>query len=154
MRSVWARGAVVFVVVFAAALIFSEYHPAWLVGEWWRTQTTLTLGGEHIVAEVRDTPRARTQGLSGRDFLEEGKGMLFVFPVDGYYSFWMKDMKFPIDIVWISKDGSVVDIQNEVSPETYPEYSFAPQDTARYVLELRAGFVKEHGVSVGSVVEF
>src|SRR3989344_4432018 len=154
MRRSWTRVALIVGIVFLISYAVAGNFSVFLFGEWWRTKTTLTLGGEHIVAEVRDTPGARERGLSLRDSLEEDTGMLFVFPNDARHSFWMKDMKFPIDIVWISKEGKVVDIQHEVAPETYPEYSFAPQDIARYVLELRAGWAKEHDVSVGGVVEF
>ena len=59
--------------------------------------------------EVADTDASRTLGLSGRDSLDSGAGMLFTFDAPGIYPFWMKDMKFPLDMVWIDS-GKVVDV--------------------------------------------
>ena len=75
----------------------------------------------------------------------------FVFPKDGIYAFWMKDMLFSIDILWLSARGSVVYMAQNVSPDTYPQ-SFQPEMLARYVLELPAGYVKEYNVVVGDIV--
>ena len=61
-----------------------------------------------VCASVADTPEARQQGLSGRAGLGESEGMLFVFPKDGEYAFWMKDMRFSIDILWLSGNGTIV----------------------------------------------
>ncbi|MDO8575927.1 MAG: DUF192 domain-containing protein, partial [bacterium] len=83
--------------------------------------------------------------------LAADEGMLFVSPEDGGHAFWMKDMLFPIDILWISADGRVVYMAENVSPDTYPQ-SFRPDAPARYVLELPAGYAGAHGVSVGDVV--
>jgi uncharacterized membrane protein (UPF0127 family) len=77
--------------------------------------------------------------------------MLFVFPEDGLYSFWMKDMLISIDILWISADGEIVHIVERVSPESYPEH-FVSESPARYVLELPAGYVGSRGISVGDIV--
>ncbi|OGG75148.1 hypothetical protein A3H74_04090 [Candidatus Kaiserbacteria bacterium RIFCSPLOWO2_02_FULL_51_13] len=177
------KALVIFTVLgalYATVFISGVTNPfSWFVGEWWRTEVTIEIGGERIKAHVRDTPKARAEGLSGWEALSDGEGMLFVFSEDGHHTFWMKDMNFPIDIVWISESGpahlpsvcsgkartrkaqteskcaggEVVDIKHNVSPDTYPEYSFAPQVPARYVLELPAGWMVEHGVVVGDDVE-
>ena len=112
---------------------------------------TVQLDGQTIHVAVVDTPVARQRGLSGRQGLAGDEGMLFVFPQNGRYSFWMKDMLFVIDIVWISADGSIVDMVQNVSPDTYPT-SFVPKAPARYVLELPAGYVKDHNVQIGDIV--
>jgi len=77
--------------------------------------------------------------------------MLFVFPEDGKYAFWMKDMRFSIDILWLSADGRVVYMALNVSPDTYPQV-FRPDVPARYVLELPAGYAKAHAVRIGDIV--
>ena len=112
------------------------------------TEKTITIGGQVVHIDVADTVATREQGLSGRADLSEDEGMLFVFPEDGSYGFWMKDMLFSIDIVWISQEGDIVDITSRVSPDTYPE-AFFPQKPVRYVLELSAGFVERHDVQIG-----
>lgn len=101
-------------------------------------------GGHRLNLEVVDTERERTRGLSGRESLGKNAGMLFVFPVSNTYGFWMKDMNFSIDIVWLDENFEIVYIKEEVSPETYPE-SFRPDTPARYVLEVNAGVMNEMG---------
>lgn len=112
---------------------------------------TVTIGGHTIFVEIQDTDSERNKGLSGRSSLAEGRGMLFVFEGDGIYSFWMKDMLFPIDIIWISSNGNIVDINENVAPDTYPK-TFSSQSPARYVLELPANTVKRLRISVGDIV--
>jgi len=114
-------------------------------------QQTVQVGGTSIRATIADTPATREKGLSGRAGLANDEGMLFIFPRDGTYSFWMKDMRFSIDIIWISAGGRIVHIAPDVSPETYPE-DFVSPTPARYVLEVPAGFAGVHGLDVGDIV--
>ena len=89
-----------------------------------------------IAVEVVDTPELRRQGLSGRESLAEDRGMLFVFDeVSSDNCFWMKDMNFSIDMVWMNENREVVTVTPNVSPETYPE-TFCPEAPAKYGLEL------------------
>lgn len=114
---------------------------------------TIQLKGQSIRISIADTETARQQGLSGRAGLAADEGMLFVFPEDGKYAFWMKDMLFSIDILWLSGDGAVVYMAENVSPDTYPQ-NFQPLVSARYALELPAGYAKEYNVVVGDLVRF
>lgn len=109
------------------------------------TSPTVELKGRIIRVMLADTPEERERGLSGWEELAEDEGMLFVFPEDGRYAFWMKDMRFSIDILWISREGVVVDMRENVSPESYPT-TFTPRTEARYVLELPAGYLEEYNV--------
>ncbi len=106
-----------------------------------------------VGVEVADNPLARTQGLSGRESLQEGEGLLFVFDRPGRHSFWMKDMNFPIDIIWLEGDGDVVHIEKDVRPDSYPQ-TFTPRLPARYVLEVNAGFTENQNIKVGDKAEF
>lgn len=108
------------------------------------------IGGTRVAVSIADTPEERSQGLSGRAPLAENEGMLFIFPEDGKHGFWMKDMRFSIDIIWLSSEDVVVHIEEHVSPESYPA-SFASQNPARFVLEVPAGFAKTHNIALGSV---
>jgi uncharacterized membrane protein (UPF0127 family) len=103
--------------------------------------------------QVADTGPARTLGLSNRTFLAEGTGLLFIFEKDGYYPFWMKDMNFPIDIIWIDTQKQIVHIAQNVSPDTYPS-TFASKELARYVLEIPAGDAHRYGFEKGTRVDF
>lgn len=117
------------------------------------SEKVLTINGTSVAIAVVDTPQERERGLSGTTRLSEGDGMLFVFERDDQHSFWMKDMHFPIDIIWISAAKRVVYIEKDVSPDTFPQ-SFTPPTRARYVLEVPTGFSDRHGIGVGSSVEF
>ncbi|OGG58651.1 hypothetical protein A2853_02885 [Candidatus Kaiserbacteria bacterium RIFCSPHIGHO2_01_FULL_55_17] len=113
--------------------------------------STVQLKGRTIRVTLADTPEEREKGLSGWNGLSEDEGMLFVFEDDGKPAFWMKDMKFAIDILWISREGMVVDMRQDVSPETYPT-AFAPRSEARYVLELPAGYTETHQIRLEDIV--
>ncbi|MCX6751552.1 MAG: DUF192 domain-containing protein, partial [Candidatus Nomurabacteria bacterium] len=93
-------------------------------------------------------PEAQEKGLSGRKSLNEDQGMLFVFYKSEIYPFWMKDMNFAIDIIWIDEDFRVVFIKKNASTQSYPE-TFTPNQNARYVLEGSAGFSEKNNLKVG-----
>ncbi|MBU0750498.1 DUF192 domain-containing protein [Patescibacteria group bacterium] len=101
--------------------------------------------------EVVDTEAAREQGLSGRTDVPDNYGMLFVFETKDRYSFWMKDMLVPIDIIWLADDGSIVEIEDSVSPDTYPN-SFTAPTPVKYVLETRARYARDNGWGIGTNV--
>ena len=117
-------------------------------GEVRNTPGTITgsVDGRPYVFEVRRTPEERAQGLSGRSGLTDDEGMLFIFDYDARHGFWMKDMLFALDIIWLDADMNVVHAETDVSPDTYPR-SFVPTVPARYVLEINAGTYKNGPVS-------
>lgn len=106
-----------------------------------------------VYLEIAQTPEDRARGLSGRASLSEDQGMLFVFEETARHGFWMKDMNFPIDIIWIDQDFSVVDIKHEAVPDSFPN-SFTPDSPALYVVEVYAGFAKKYGITEGQKIEF
>lgn len=116
------------------------------------------VGNAQIEVEIAKTQEQRRMGLSSRDRLDEGKGMLFVFEEKSVKPvFWMKDMKFPIDIAWISK-GKVVEITANVpvAPALTPEDKlprYSPLQAIDYVLEIGAGQAAKRGIKVGDGVE-
>ena len=114
---------------------------------------TISLAGTSVHVAIADTESSREQGLGGITSLAGDQGMLFVFEKDGMYSFWMKDMLFSIDMLWISSDGRVVYIVPSASPATYP-HAFTPHTLAKYVLEVPAGFATQHKIGVGSKLHF
>lgn len=116
-------------------------------------KSQISVGRSFFVAEIADTPEKRKQGLSGKESLPPNHAMLFVFPAEGVYGIWMKDMNFPIDILWLDPDKKVISIKENVSPETYPEV-FYPEKGALYVIEVNAGKVDEALVGVGDEVRF
>ena len=79
--------------------------------------------------------------------------MLFEFAEPDFYGFWMKDMNYPIDIIWLSDDFRVVFIKENASPASYPE-TFMPSAPARYVLETAAGFSEKNNLKIGDKASF
>ena len=98
----------------------------------------LVFAGEEISIEIANTTISRAQGLSGRESLPVGSGLLFTFNSASTYGFWMKDMNFPIDILWFDSEKKLVDITRDISPDTFPE-TFYPDTPAMYVLETNVG---------------
>lgn len=113
----------------------------------------IRIGQVKIIAETADTIWKKIKGLSGRDGLSENAGMLFPYNKPGFYAFWMRGMKFPIDIIWIGVDKKVVDITKNIPPESFPK-TFASKKPAQYVLELPAGFTDKNGIRIGDGAMF
>ncbi len=108
---------------------------------------SVEIGDTIFNVDVVDTDTERTQGLSGRESLVEEEGMLFVFEKSGIYPFWMKDMSFPIDIIWIDENLKVVYIKENATPQSFPEV-FTPNISALYVLEVSAGVIAEEKIKI------
>ncbi len=111
------------------------------------------IAGVSVKIDLAITPEAKSRGLSGRIFLLDNTGMLFIFPTSNLYPFWMKDMNFPIDIIWIAESKQVVYIQKNATPESYPAV-FGGEVKAKYVLEVPANFTEKNNVKIGDSVTF
>ncbi|MHB8660811.1 MAG: DUF192 domain-containing protein [Minisyncoccota bacterium] len=122
----------------------------------YRTSSTETyappeasFGGVSLNVEYATTEASRERGLGGRKSIPSDYGMLFVFPKDDYYGFWMKDTLVPLDMFWLDDKGQVVYIARDVATSTYPNV-FYPSAPARYVLETAAGFAQAHAIATGT----
>lgn len=109
--------------------------------------------GQVIVIERVSTPEKRSLGLSGRNSLAKGKGMLFEFETSDNHCFWMKDTRFPLDMIWLNDQKQVVHIERHVQPESYPK-NFCPVLPAKYVLEVNADEPKIRGISLSTRADF
>ncbi|MBU3918854.1 DUF192 domain-containing protein [Patescibacteria group bacterium] len=101
--------------------------------------------------EIADTFEARTQGLMFRQDLKQGKAMLFVFQKEGVYSFHMRNVNFPLDIVWLNENKEIVFIKTNALPE---EEGISPDKEAKYVIEFNAGVIKSLGAGIGDKFVF
>ncbi|MCX6755064.1 MAG: DUF192 domain-containing protein [Candidatus Nomurabacteria bacterium] len=125
--------------------------------------STVEIARQNIKVEVVDTDTKRQLGLSGHAPLADNQGMLFVFDQPAKYGFWMKDMTFPLDIIWFSSDlpltkgevggGRVIYIEKNLQPSSYPN-SFGPDQNSLYVLEVNAGFSDKNNLKIGDEVKF
>lgn len=111
------------------------------------------IAGQNIKVALALSEETQQQGLSGRSELKENEGMLFIFAQPDKYPFWMKDMNFAIDIIWIDKDMKVVYIKKDAFPESYPE-NFLPAEKAKYVLEVPSGFSEKNNLKIGDSIVF
>lgn len=133
-------------VIFALAGLLFHNQSKLPVGE-------VRIGGKWIRVDIAERSSTREKGLSGRRALGAGEGMLFVFTERAYHSFWMKDMLFPIDIIWI--DGrSIVDIAPNVpSPDGSSDLPvYRPRAAADFVLEVPAGTAARSSWKIGDGV--
>jgi uncharacterized protein len=115
----------------------------------------VSVNGVALVADVASTSEQRSKGLAVKDSLAENESMLFVFSKANDYSFWMKNMKFPIDIIWLDAERSVIHIEHSLEPcenDDCPLYK--PEGKAQYVLETVAGFALKNNVTEHTLVEF
>lgn len=112
-------------------------------------------GGDiEIVVEIAEFELDQTKGLSDRNCLGGEAGMLFVYDrADDQRCFWMKDMNFVIDMIWLDSDKKIINIESNVSPDSYPG-SFCPDRPAQYVLEVDAGFTDRSGWQIDTKFEF
>jgi uncharacterized protein len=111
--------------------------------------------GTPITAEMAVTGLERQRGLMFRDEIYADQGMLFVFSESAYHSFWMKNVNFPIDILWLDKEKRIVHIEERVPPCQTPDCpSYAPDLPARYVLELKAGMAECHEMQLQQRIDF
>ncbi len=119
-------------------------------------QILIRINGLVLTADIAATDEQKRMGLSVKSSLAENEAMLFVFDNEAQHPFWMKDMKFPIDIIWIDRDKTVVHIEHNLPPcesgLLCPTYT--PIQDSLYVLETVAGFTERHGVARGTQVDF
>lgn len=113
------------------------------------TSYKIFIGTVGLDVTLADSPEERKQGLSGTERLRDLEGKLFLFDTADKHGIWMKDMNYPIDIVWIDEDFSIVHIVSNASPDSYPKTIFYPDTPARYVLEVNALFVDNYQLEIG-----
>ena len=105
--------------------------------------------------EIADSGNELARGLMFREKLDENKGMLFIFMQPANYTFWMKNMFIPLDIIWIDENKAIVHIEENVPIcEQDPCQTYTPNKKALYVLEIKSGLVKKLGIKTGENVEF
>ncbi len=116
----------------------------------------VTVEGERFSVEIADDNATRAQGLMFRDEMPEDHGMLFIFPNERPRSFWMKNTRIPLDIIYLDRDLRVVSISADTPPcrsrtGRCPNY---PSDgPAKYVLEINGGLAAELGLEPGDRIE-
>ncbi len=111
----------------------------------------LRVGSRSFELQVANTEASREKGLGDRDSLPADQGMIFVFDQVATQCFWMKDMRLSLDMIWADNQKKVTHIEQNVSPDTYPE-SFCAE--GRYVVELNAGQARSARIAIGQTLNF
>jgi len=111
--------------------------------------------GFQVTAELAVTEEQRQRGLMFREQMKEDQGMLFIFETEDIYAFWMKNMRFSLDLLWLDSEHRIVHVEENVPPcANEPCPSYEPSRPARFVLELVSGSVKKHHLRLGDRLEF
>jgi len=117
-------------------------------------QGKVVIKDKTIWVDLAQTPEEKNKGLGGRENLADDEGMLFIFKEKTTPSFWMKDMNFPLDIIWLD-DNIIVDISQNIQPhknnQNLPVYR--PSQAVNYVLEVNAGYVNKNNIKTGDRAE-
>jgi uncharacterized membrane protein (UPF0127 family) len=119
------------------------------------TGTRIEFRGVVLNVELAKTSEDQQRGLGYRDSMAPDHGMLFVFNSEDTWGFWMSGMRFPLDIIWFDSQRHAVYIEQGLvpcTPQSCPIYT--PTVKAMYVLEVNAGFVQAHDVSLGDTFNF
>jgi uncharacterized protein len=114
-------------------------------------------GGTLIHAEIADTARKRAEGLMYREHLDKNRGMLFTFDEVQPWTFWMKNTKIPLDIIWMNEKKQIVHIEANVPICTRTDdgcRQYQPNEPALYVLELGAGMAEHLNLQKGAILKF
>ena len=116
--------------------------------------TYLTIDNKKFTVDIAKTKTEQAKGLAVYNTLPKDKGMLFPFDSPDYYAFWMKDMKFSIDIIYINKNKIVDIFSNVPSPKTSNEALpvYRPKNLSDMVLEINAGLSKKYNFKTGDLV--
>ncbi len=134
-------------VILALVILFAVL-PSYSGNPQIQNQSRVCFRQECFSVELALTPQEQERGLMGRESLGQDKGMLFVFPQEGIYPFWMKDTLIPLDMVWMDSDGTVVFIGKDVQPcKADPCTIINPGKNARFVLEVDAGTADRIGLA-------
>lgn len=140
--------AVIILLILGGVFVFSKNVTT-------SSNATATIDGITYHLLITHDEKERQIGLSGRDSLPEDQGMIFQFPKEDYYGFWMKDMRFPIDIIYIDQGKIVTIYPNVPAPQSTNEIPpvLRPTQVADSVLEINAGQSAKNGFKVGDSVE-
>lgn len=113
--------------------------------------------GKKVLAELAVHPADVLRGMKYRDSLAEDRGMLFIHEREGKYPYWMFEVKIPLDMIWMDRQHTVVQLVHQVPPCPGPEekcLSYGGQFNAVYVLELAAGVAAKNNIKPGMKLDF
>jgi len=114
----------------------------------------VSINGRTVAVEIADTPASQSRGLSNHPPLAENQGMLFIFPDRQTRTFWMKEMLFPLDIIWLDGNRIVKISANLPAEGVSPSKIYSSDSPVNYVLEVNAGWADRAGVKIGELIDY
>lgn len=138
-------GAIVVIVITFFVVVISNSNTKNVV---------VRIGSGIYKADIASDEESRQKGLSGLPNLEVDRALLMIFPDSQKWGIWMKDMEFPIDILWLDENKVVVHAVANANPSISDSKTFTPKSPAKYVIELPAGSIKNKSIVVGSIAAF
>lgn len=142
-------------ILLISLILLAVAYPLYFIFQTLGKKTSKISINDHIInVEIASTPISQSKGLSGRSSLKTDSGMLFVFPNKDLYAFWMKDMNFPLDFIWIDKE-TVVDVSRNIPVFTSGELqTYTGRLPYDKVLEISAGAADKYEIKIGDKVTF
>lgn len=143
-------GFITFIILLALVVVFIS-----LKGELFAKKAIATFGKQKVTLEIADSLEEQEKGLSGRKFLAENRGMIFVFERPGIQSFWMRGMNFPLDIIFLRGNKIVTIYKNVPAPaskDEIPSAYYQPTSPSDKVIELNAGMADKFDLNVGDTI--
>ena len=147
MKKVFGLFALLLIIALGLAFFQSNPNNNFpFVAIFFGSKTKATINNQTFSVTVAKTNLEKEKGLSGKNSLNENEGMLFPFEKEDFYAFWMKDMKFPIDIIFINKNRIVTIFPNIQPPKNTNEglFVYKPETPADMVLEINAGLSQQY----------
>ena len=142
-----------FKVYFILAVLLLAADGLIIYAAWQPSYQILKVNGQTYKLLEAKTAASMTKGLGDRSYLPLKEGMLFIFSKPAVQCFWMKDMSFPLDMVWLNSSRQAVAIKQHILPSTYPE-AFCPPELAQFVIELNSGQVQASGIQLGQMLNY
>lgn len=139
------------VTIAVAGLVFIGYR---VLGSDVKDSIPVSVGAKTFYADLAVTDLERKRGLGGTASLDHSAALLMVFDKEDKWRISMKDMNYPIDILWINEEQKVVNIVRGAQPDSYPDKVYVPHKKALYVLELPEGSIKQYSISNGTSIKF
>ena len=149
---------IVYVVLIIAVVLLAVFRTSGKLPSFnfFGSHATASVNGKTLNLFVAKSEKDRVKGLSGRQSIKDNEGMVFIFNQKNDYSFWMKGMLFPIDIIWIDDNTVVYMAENVPSGGQTPNLTIYKPDThtANRVLEINAGLANKLGIQKGTKITF
>ena len=151
LRILKISSVILVVIIFSISISYFIHDEESNSNDFYYEKKEILIGNKKIIVDIADDDLKREKGLSGRERLNDLEGMLFIFDKEGRYGFWMKDMNFSIDIIWINEKNEIVYIEKDLNPESYPNVYYPDSDSS-LVLEVVSGFSEENNLKVGDIL--